>query len=75
MKVLYLECAMGAAGDMLSAALLDLMDNRDKYIKKLNSLNIPGVFFEYEESLRCGIRGIHMTLKVKGKECISVAFE
>lgn len=27
MKTLYLECAMGAAGDMLAAALLELLDD------------------------------------------------
>ena len=28
MKTLYLECAMGAAGDMLTAALLELTGDR-----------------------------------------------
>lgn len=30
-KILYFDCAMGAAGDMLSAALLELMPDREKY--------------------------------------------
>ena len=29
MKTLYLECKMGAAGDMLNAALLGLFENTD----------------------------------------------
>ena len=28
MKTLYIECAMGAAGDMLAAALLELLPDR-----------------------------------------------
>ena len=29
MKTLYLDCAMGAAGDMLTAALLEVMPDKD----------------------------------------------
>ena len=43
MKALYLECAMGAAGDMLMAALLELIDDKEAFLQKMNSLGIPGV--------------------------------
>ena len=33
MKTLYFDCGMGAAGDMLSAALLELFD--DKQVKSV----------------------------------------
>ena len=68
MKILYLDCSMGAAGDMLAAALLELFPDRDKIISELNSLGIPGVQFSKEESIKCGITGTHMTISVNGEE-------
>ena len=35
MKTLYLECAMGAAGDMLTAALLELAEDRQAFVDLL----------------------------------------
>ena len=35
MKTLYIECNMGAAGDMLMAALLELTGDREGFIKKM----------------------------------------
>ena len=43
MKTMYIECNMGAAGDMLMAALLELLPNPDGFIKRMNQLGIPGV--------------------------------
>lgn len=43
MKTLYIECAMGAAGDMLTAALLELMPDKEAALAKLNAMGIPGV--------------------------------
>ena len=43
MKTLYIECAMGAAGDMLAAALLELLPDRAAFLEKMNGLGIPGV--------------------------------
>ncbi len=66
MKILYIDCSMGAAGDMLSAALLELLPDREEFIKELNALGIPGVVFEAEPSIKCGISGTHMSVKVHG---------
>ena len=68
MKTLYLECGMGAAGDMLTAALLELMPDPDAVVAELNGLGIPGVEFSREAMSKCGIGGTHMTVKVHGEE-------
>ena len=68
MKILYLECGMGAAGDMLTAALLELVPDRQSFIDRMNSLGLHGVTVEAEPSVKCGITGTHMKVLVEGKE-------
>lgn len=68
MKTLYLECKMGAAGDMLTAALLELLPDKQLFIDKMNSLGIPGVELSATEMTKCGIKGTHMIVKVNGME-------
>ncbi len=67
MKTLYFDCSMGAAGDMLTAALLDLMPDPAAALSRLNSLGIPGVTFESQPSRKCGILGTHVTVRVHGE--------
>ena len=68
MKTLYLDCGMGAAGDMLTAALLELLPEPDRFVDRLNSLGIPGVEYIREKTEKCGITGTHMSVKVHGEE-------
>lgn len=68
MKTLYLECGMGAAGDMLTAALLDLFKEPEQIIDKLNRIGIPKVKYVIEDSEKCGIKGMHMRVLVDGIE-------
>lgn len=67
MKTLYLECAMGAAGDMLMAALYELCPEKEKFLRDMNAL-IPGVSVEAEPVRRQGIAGTHMRITVHGRE-------
>ncbi len=68
MKILHFDCAMGAAGDMLSASLLELFDDRDAVLRELNALGVPRVRFEAEEAVRCGVRGTHLKVTAAGRE-------
>ncbi|MGN1318480.1 MAG: nickel pincer cofactor biosynthesis protein LarC [Lachnospirales bacterium] len=67
MKLLYFECNMGAAGDMLMASLLDILDNKEDFIKRFNSLNIPKVKTEYKKSEKCGITGTQVEVLIDGE--------
>ena len=68
MRKIFLDCSMGAAGDMLTAALLELTDGPDEYIDKLNSLGIPGVEYVREKTEKCGITGTHISVRIHGAE-------
>ena len=67
-KIIYLDCGMGAAGDMLTAALTELMPDPDAFIGELNDIGIPGVRFVREDSEKCGIKGSHIRVMVGGEE-------
>lgn len=68
MRTLYLDCGMGAAGDMLTAALLELLPDKDAFVEELNALGIPGVRFLPKKCEKCGIIGTHMKVTVHGEE-------
>ena len=59
---------MGAAGDMLAAALLELCPDPAALVERLNALGIPGVAFRAEPMEKCGIRGTHLSVTVNGAE-------
>jgi uncharacterized protein (DUF111 family) len=66
MKTLYIECGMGAAGDMLMGALSEIAP--DLALDALQNLQIPGVEFQPEKAESCGITGTHMRVLVHGHE-------
>lgn len=74
MKTLYLDCGMGAAGDMLAAALTELLPDPDGFIREMNALGIPGVHIKKEVSVKCGITGTHISVTVNEMEEESVDF-
>jgi len=71
MKTLYLECKMGAAGDMLTAALLELLPDRKAFLDKMNALGLEGVDITAEKAEMQGIFGTRIHVHIHGEEEIS----
>ena len=68
MRTLYIDCSMGAAGDMLTGALLEIVKDREGFLERLNGIGIPDVVYSGEKSVKCGIVGTHIRVKVNGEE-------
>ena len=71
MKTLYIECNMGAAGDMLTAALLELLPEPDAFVARMNDAGIPGMVMARSEKVSRGLRGTHISVCIDGEEEIS----
>ena len=68
MKTLYIDCGMGAAGDMLTAALLELVPEPEEFLSRFRQMGIPGVDIIWEKVSKCGILGNHISVLVHGEE-------
>ncbi|HAG69084.1 MAG TPA: TIGR00299 family protein, partial [Lachnospiraceae bacterium] len=70
MRTVYLDCGMGAAGDMLTAALYELMDEKDReeFLASIRGAGIPKTAVSLESMTKCGIVGTHFTVRVDGEE-------
>ena len=70
MSNLYIDLTMGAAGDMLTAMLYELVpvEEREAVLAELNSLGIDGVTFTPVLSEKCGLKGTHMEVLIHGEE-------
>ena len=66
MRTIYLDCGMGAAGDMLTAALLELHDAPEAALTALNRAFTGMAVLSAQQEKKCGIVGTHLTVSVKG---------
>ncbi|MDR3244328.1 MAG: nickel pincer cofactor biosynthesis protein LarC [Elusimicrobiota bacterium] len=67
MKKLYLDCSMGAAGDMLTAALFELIDDKEAFLKQINNIGLDGVKVEAKSSIKCSITGTYIDVSINGE--------
>ncbi|MCI8408463.1 MAG: nickel pincer cofactor biosynthesis protein LarC [Lachnospiraceae bacterium] len=68
-KTLYLECNMGAAGDMITAALYELLDEKEKkeFCQVMNKEEL-GICVVPEKVEKCGVQGTHIKVLIGGQE-------
>ncbi|MBO5551782.1 MAG: nickel pincer cofactor biosynthesis protein LarC [Lachnospiraceae bacterium] len=70
MKTLYIDCGMGAAGDMITAALFELLPGKEQedLLAGLQNMGLEGVKVLKTRVSKCGISGTHMRVFVDGVE-------
>ena len=70
MKILSIECNMGAAGDMLAAALFELLSSEEKdlFLAEFHALSLPGIRLEPVAAHKCGVFGTHMNVFYHNEE-------
>lgn len=59
---------MGAAGDMLAGALMELLPDPQGFVDEFNALGIPEVTMEQVKTQKCGITGTKVRMLIQGKE-------
>ncbi len=67
MKTIYLDCSMGAAGDMLTAALLELHEQPEAVLDTLNRAFGGRAVLSVRKDQKCGISGSHVTVTIDGQ--------
>ncbi len=83
-KILYIDCGMGAAGDMLTASLLEVafaaeegsagpgerVDRKrvEQFVNQFQDAGIPGVEMQIVDAEKNGITGTHVKILVHGIE-------
>ncbi|MCA6072358.1 MAG: nickel pincer cofactor biosynthesis protein LarC [Endomicrobium sp.] len=64
MKTLFLECSMGAAGDMITAALFELLDDKEAFLQQINFIGLHNVKLSSQSTVKCGIVGTHIKVTI-----------
>ena len=68
MRTLYIDCGMGAAGDMLTAALLALYEDQDGFLREINTALDGRAVVSAAPDVKCGVQGLHVTVSINGDE-------
>lgn len=66
MKVLYIDCSMGAAGDMLTAAMVALLPDPQEFLRQIQAIGLPNVEVRLSKANKSGIQGNQFTVLING---------
>lgn len=68
MRTLFLECNMGASGDMLMAALWELVNDKELMLERINSIGFPHTSISFDKTVTCGISCTKAHVVINGEE-------
>lgn len=68
MKKLFIECDMGVSGDMLMAALWELIDDKDVVMKEIRRIGLPNTSIEFDKKMTCSVLCSHVRVLIGGEE-------
>ena len=68
MRSIYIDCGMGAAGDMLTAALLALHPEPEAFLERMNAVLNGRAAVSAAPVTKCGVECLHVTVSVNGDE-------
>lgn len=69
MKTLYIECNMGASGDMLMGALYEICEQKELFLDTMNrAFTDFDIQLSAASSEKCGIHGTKMHIKIHNTE-------
>ena len=68
MRELFIDASRGLAGDMLSAALLQLFEDPEDMLAQLRAIGLPGIRFDLESASSYSIAGAHLRVTYRGEE-------
>ena len=63
MRILYLDCSLGATARKIASALFGLSEDKEAMIEKLNNIGLQGVRYSYEEE---GTSGCMLSAGMEG---------
>ena len=59
---------MGAAGDMLTAALLEVHPDPEDFLRRFNAAGLPHIHTAWERVSSCGVWGSRISVTIGGEE-------
>lgn len=63
MNTLYIDCSMGVNAVKLFAALIELLENPEGFVRRFNSIGLSGLSLEREQDTVKGVSGVYLNFR------------